>query len=317
MYYMNKVERINAALANKPVDRVPVVMWYHFDPALSVERAVDAHYKFSTSVDQDIIKIMYDNDYFLDEAVKKPTDWRGIRPRGKDSPFYRKQRDILRGLLEKSKGEFPIWVTMFGAFKFAVMAVGNDMVMRHAKEDPASFKAGVAAIADSLCEWAEGYLSEGANAIFYSAQFGEPGRFTKSEWSDLVSPFDLQGLDVAEKMSGKYNILHLCGEPEYGYRVHIDRFGGYPSSGINWAAHPHYYEIERGRDFFDRPILGGLDNHGVMSRGSADEVKKATAELLERNGKLGYILGADCSIESPDFEWRIKAAVDAAKEYAK
>lgn len=312
---MNHRERMAATLAGQRPDRVPVGMWYHYSPDFTAEQAAGAHYDFVKRVGLDMIKIMYDAEYFLDQKIERASDWYKIKPLGTDSPFYRKQRDILRILAERGAGDYPIWVTMFGAFKFAVMATSDAMVMAHAAEDPAALRAGVSAIADSLCQWAQGYLSEGADAIFYSAQFGEVGRFTKDVWADLVKPYDLKVLSVAEETAGKYNVLHLCGEPEYGYKVHLDRFAGYPGAMVNWAIYPNHYEIERGRDFFCRPILGGLDNHGVMARGSEEEVRQAVYDLLDRYGTVNYALGADCSIVSKDCENRIKTAVESVKEY--
>lgn len=312
---MNKVERVRSVIEGKTADRPPVIMWFHFNKDLTVQEAAAAHFKFVKETDLDIIKVMYDNDYTLESPIGKASDWFHIKPQGRQSRYYQKQRDILRGLLEKSGGDYPLWVTMFGPFKFAVMAASDAMVMAHCKENPGAVKAGVSAIADTLAEWAEGYLEEGADAIFYSAQFGEEGRFSQEEWENLVSPYDLRVLQVAEERAGKYNALHLCGEPEYGYKVHIDWFGKYPGALVNWAVHPNSYSLERGRDFFARPIMGGLDNHGVMAHGTGEEVREAVEDLIRTHGRKGYMIGANCSIESPDHAWRIGTAVEAAKSY--
>ena len=312
---MNRKERMQATLSGQRPDRVPVGMWYHYPADYTAEEAAAAHFNFVRNVDLDVIKIMYDAEYVLDQKINKASDWYKIKPLGRTSPFYQKQRDILRRLLDKSAGEYPVWMTMFGAFKFAVMASSDEMVMKHAREDPDAVRSGVSAIADSLCQWADGYLQEGADAIFYSAQFGEVGRFTKEEWSQLVRPFDLKVLSVAEEKTNKYNILHLCGEPEYGFKVHLDRFASYPGAMINWAIYPNHYSIERGQDLFARPILGGLNNHGVMAHGSDAEIEKTVRDLLDRYGLTNYAVGADCSIESQACEGRIRKVVETVKEY--
>lgn len=314
---MNRKERMAATLSGQKPDRVPVGMWYHYSPSLSAAQAAVAHFDYVRSVDLDMIKIMYDNLYSLEEPIHQASDWYKIKPQGTNSKYYQKQCDILRRLAEKGAGEYPIWMTMFGAFKFAVMASSDALVMAHCRENPDAVAAGVSAIADSLCEWADGYLQNGADAIFYSAQFGEIGRFTKAEWEKLVRPYDLRVLSVAEQASDKYNILHLCGEPEYQFRVHLDRFADYPGAMINWAIYPNNYEIERGRDLFDRPIFGGLDNHGVMAHGTEDEVEQATRALLDRYGTVNFAIGADCSIESPDCVWRIRKVINTVKDYCK
>ena len=148
-----------ATLAGQKPDRVPVGMWYHYPETLSADQAADAHFNYVKAVDLDMIKVMYDNAYMLDEPIRQASDWYKIKPQGMDSRYYQKQRDILRLLAEKGGGEYPIWMTMFGAFKFAVMATSDEMVMAHCRENPDAVCAGVSAIADSLCQWAEGYLS--------------------------------------------------------------------------------------------------------------------------------------------------------------
>ena len=142
---------------------------------------------------------------------------------------------------------------------------------------------------------------------------GLPAR--QEEWKKLVKPYDIKVMSVAENRADKYNILHLCGEPEYQYLVHLDRFADYPGAMINWAIYPNHYSLERGRDLFERPVMGGLDNHGVMAHGSDEEVRQAVCSLIDRYGGAGYMLGADCSIESAACAGRIRKVVETAKEF--
>ena len=88
----------------------------------------------------------------------------------------------------------------------------DEKFMQHCKEDPDSVLAGVQAIADTLEDWAEGFLEAGADGLYYSGQFSEPGRFTEEEWEKLVKPFDLQILNRVHCHEEKYNIVHICGE---------------------------------------------------------------------------------------------------------
>ena len=149
---MNRKERMAATLSGQKPDRVPVGMWYHYSPSLSAAQAAVAHFDYVRSVDLDMIKIMYDNLYSLEEPIHQASDWYKIKPQGTNSKYYQKQCDILRRLAEKGAGEYPIWMTMFGAFKFAVMASSDALVMAHCRENPDAVAAGVSAIADSLCE---------------------------------------------------------------------------------------------------------------------------------------------------------------------
>lgn len=316
---MDKKERIQAVLDGLAPDRTPVGMWYHFGDKYTAREAAKLHYELYRKSDQDMIKIMYDAPYFLNETIESASDWRRIRPLGTESSSYRKQMEILKYLVDMAAGECPVWITMFGPFKLADMAAGDEMLMKHCKEDPESVHAGIEMIAQEQEEWARGYLENGADAIYYSAQFGEIGRFSKEEWEYLVKPFDLRILKVTDQIAGKYSILHLCGEPEYDFKVHIDWFADYPGAMVNWATYANEFSLEQGRTLFKRPILGGLDNRNLMVKGTEEEIGNKVQELIDLNGMAGYVVGADCSVMTDDFEGgnrRIKAAVDAAKAYS-
>lgn len=315
---MNKNERVNTVLKGQEPDRTPVGFWYHFGQQHTAAEAASLHYGLYRDTDQDVIKIMYDAPYLLNAKIEKPSDWRKIKPVGLKSPHYQKQLEILKRLTEKSGGECPIWMTMFGPFKLADMAAGDQMLMEHCREDAKSVRAGIEVIAQEQMEWAEGYLENGADAVYYSAQFGECGRFTKAQWEELVKPFDLAVLKIAEGRKDKYNILHLCGEPEYKFRVHMDWFADYPGKMVNWATHANEFSLEEGRNLFARPILGGLDNRGMMVNGTEVQIAEEVDSLIRLNGKAGYMLGADCSVMTENFaeaHRKIKVAVDASKNF--
>ena len=317
---MNKKERMQTVLNGMVPDRAPVGMWYHYGDNHTAREAAELHYKLYKESDQDVIKIMYDAPYHLNEKIVSASDWKNISPLGLNSPHYKKQLEILKYIVDMVQGECPVWITMFGPFKLADMVVGDEMLMKHCKEDPQAVRVGIEAIAKEQVEWAKGYLENGADAIYYSAQFGEIGRFTKEQWEYLVKPFDLQVLDVAEQMDGKCNILHLCGEPEYDFKIHIDWFENYPGAMLNWATYANDFGIEEGRKLFKRPILGGLNNRELMVNGTGEKIQEEVRRLIDQNGLAGYAIGADCSVMTTDFavgNRNIREAVEAAKKYMK
>jgi uroporphyrinogen decarboxylase len=56
---MNKVARVRAALAGRPVDAPPFTVWYHFGlQHAPAERVVQAHLEFFEAYDLDWLKVM-------------------------------------------------------------------------------------------------------------------------------------------------------------------------------------------------------------------------------------------------------------------
>src|SRR5260370_40017606 len=61
---MNKIERVRAALAGRPVDRAPFTVWYHFgNQHAPAERTAQVHLEFFEHYDLDLLKLMNDYDY--------------------------------------------------------------------------------------------------------------------------------------------------------------------------------------------------------------------------------------------------------------
>lgn len=292
---MNKRERMQAAFENRQADCIPAGFWHHYterDP----KQLIAAQLDFYKVTNMDFLKIMYEFMFDMDTRVTRPSDWYHIKPGGTKAPQFKTQLDIIRGILDGVNEDTMAFTTMFGAMKMAAWCIGDEGLMVHAKEDPAALKAGLNVFADTLCEWADGFLNAGLDGIFYSAQFGEIGRFCKEEWHELVEPYDLRVLNTI-KEKNKRIILHLCGEPDYKFKVHIDRYGGYPMDMVNWAIHANHYELERGRDFFGCPILGGLDNKGAILNGTKDEVADLITAIIQNHKTCGFVLGADCSVQ--------------------
>ena len=121
-------------------------------------------------------------------------------------------------------------------------------------------------------------------------------------------------LEVTKKIPGKYNIVHICGEMEFGFQSSPRRYAGYPGDLFNWDVHRAGLSLEEGRKLFQKPILGGLDNHGVLVEGSLEAIRQETLKIIKAMGKRGFMLGADCTVPG-EIDWaRLRAAVEAAAE---
>lgn len=313
---MNKAERVKAVINNEIPDYVPAGFWFHYNSDYTVQEMAEAHLELYRSTDMDIIKIMQDYMYPIEGNIQCADDWYKIRVKGTDSLEFQKLLAVIKIIKEQVGDDVLIFQTMFGPFKAASIAFGDDVLMKYAKEDPKAVAAGVQIIANALKEWAKGYLQAGADGIYYSAQFAEVGRFSREEWEKLVRPFDLQILKAASDMENKYNILHICGEPEYNFETHVDRFRNYPADLINWSVKDNGYSLERGRDYFQKPILGGLNNKGNILTGPKEEIEKEVKQVIDNFGTKGLMIGADCTIQGENISMEyIKTAVDAAHNY--
>lgn len=88
---------------------------------------------------------------------------------------------------------------------------------------------------------------------------------------------------------------------------------GYPGDLFNWDTHRTGLSLEEGKKLFQAPVLGGLDNHGLLVEGSLAEIAAETRRLIETVGREGFMVGADCTVPNTIEIERLRAAVDAAK----
>lgn len=313
---MNKIERVKTVFNGGTPDVTPAGFWFHFDSRFDTKTMADNHLEVYRKTDMDIVKVMQDYICGLEGQVKTPSDWEKLKMHGKGSPGYRKLEDVLKRILDGVGGEAMVFQTMYGPFKTAVIAFGDELVMAHSKEAPAAVAAGIHTIACALEEMANSYLDVGAAGIYFAAQFSEPGRFTKEEWEMLVKPFDLKVLGAAHRRKDRYNILHICGEPDYRFKTNVEWFRDYPSDIVNWSVKDNGFALVQGRELFDRPILGGLNNKGNILGGDPADISAEVQDVIDSFGQKGLMIGADCTIQGETITLeRIKAAVDAAHGY--
>lgn len=315
---MNKVERVKAVMNNKIPDKVPAGFWFHYKPEYTVEEMAEAHLKLYRETDMDIIKIMQDYMYPVRGEIHSQEDWYKIEVLGTDSEEFQKLAAVIRKIKAQVQDEVMLFQTMFGPFKAASIAFGDEILMKYSKEAPEAVAAGIQRISDVLLEWAKGFLMAGADGIYYSAQFGEIGRFEKAQWEMLVKPYDLQILSAAENMENKYNILHICGEPEYKFKAHVDWFEAYPADFVNWSVKDNSFTLEQGKNLFKKPVLGGLNNKGNILKGPETAIEQEVREVLDTFGSTSMMIGADCTIQGENIRLDyIRKAVEAAHNYKK
>ena len=302
---MNRVERVRAALAGGPVDRVPASFWFHFprDKAHG-EASVKAHLEYFQESGVDFLKIMNEHPYRANVSIKTPSDWRQVRPAPITAPFYQEQLDEVKRIVDRLGDESLAIVTVFSPFASGNHA-SDHQVTEHLKAEPEVVSQGLAAIAESLARFALGCVEAGASGIYFAAQGGEEDRFAEQEFLRHIKPHDLTVLDAVED-HGEFHLLHICRD-----RVRLPLYADCPSHAVNWAATKRNLSLVDGRDLFKRTIVGGMDDRGVLVDGSPKEIREAVRAVITGFGTRGLIVGADCTVPTDIDVSNIRTAVEA------
>lgn len=316
---MTKRERVIAAMNNQPVDRPPVGFWFHFKPEQAKgQPCVQAHLDYYNCIDTDIAKLMCDG-YFdypnpVAKNIKDARDWYDMKPLGPESDFIREQVERVKAVKAGLQSDCLVLYNVFAPFSTLRFGAGDEIVMAHLKEDPAAIAYALEVVAKDnalLCELL--FTEAGVDGIYYCVQGGEKDRFTPAEYREYVTPSDLAVLEHANKF-GDLNVLHCCGWA--GIPNHMEVWQDYPAKAINWACFVENMNLTEGKAFFGgKCVLGGFDNRAqsLIVNGTREEIEEYTRTLVEKAGKTGVMIGADCTLPGTIDVERIGWVVDAAK----
>lgn len=301
---MTKRERLLNAFQNLPVDRPPMGFWYHFSPDEDLgEPMVEKHLALYRETGMDMIKIMcdgffnYPNPYI--QKVTCPEDWFGLTPLGEDHPYITSQVERARRIVEEVAGECCVFYNVFCPMSLMRFGTSEELLMKHLRANPEAVCHAFTVIARDIKTLVRKLIQEaGCDGIYYCVQNAEKIRFTAEEYRRLVTPAELDVLQYANSLSDN-NILHCCGWAGDANRIEV--WQDYPSKVVNWAIYVENLTLSQGKKFFGgRCVLGGFDNRkdGLLYSGTKEEIWQEVEKILQENGQVGVILGADCTLPS-------------------
>jgi uroporphyrinogen decarboxylase len=330
---MSSRELIFAALGNKAVERTPVGFWYHFteNPGADVfthkemwDQNLNGHRKFFKEFKPDVVKIMSDGFFvyphpLLGTAKSARELAAGLQPVGANHPWVEKQVELVKTLTAGFAGT-PAFYNLFAPatlFRIARTAAGQNgdtVLADFLAEDAAALAAALAVVASDLELVAKRVIQEGkADGIYLSAKDIQDSRVTGEVHGESIAPSETSILRAA-KAAGGTNLLHVCGYR--GNRNTLSHFTSYPADAVNWAVTVEGVSLAEGKKLFGgKPVIGGFDNtdQGVLYKGTKAEVEAETRRIIGESGRVGVIVGADCTIPADIATERLNWVRDAAR----
>jgi uroporphyrinogen decarboxylase len=332
---MTSKDRVHLALQKKPTDRVPIFMWYHPRTTRRLGRLLDIPAKYvSLAMGDDIRQAWVSNNHPMEGIVHEHDgeshvdDW-GIEwtrtdgfnqisgypladaderqlmdyrhPLDRIGPLV----DLMRPVMEfkdeyfigcdVSPCVFEMYWRLRGMEKTLLEMTLNPELTQEMLRRTTEFSV---ALSQAACERFElDWLWLGDDAAGQRSMLMSP-----DTWRRMVKPLLKQNADVG-KSHGLYVAFHSCGaiRPIIGDLIEI----GVDVLNPIQCNCPGMNPLELKKEFgSDLAFMGGVDTQGVLPNGTADDVRKATAELLEgmtADGG-GYILAASHTVppETPD-----------------
>jgi uroporphyrinogen decarboxylase len=332
---VNSKERVHAALRREPVDRLPIFMWFHPDTAQRLSRLLEIPVsRVAEAMGDDIRQTWVNHNYAMESIVhehdgESHLDFWGVewtRQQG----FNQITKFPLRGAAREEvlRYHFPVGhIPELLQRMLPVMDLRQDyfvgcdvspcafeMYWRlRGMEDAMLDIAGDPALAGEMlgrCAEFSRKLSEATCSQFeldwlwagddVSSQLGM--MMSPEAWRALIKPH-LRRVFAVGKARGLWVAYHCCGalRPIIGDLVEIGMDVLNPVQCNCPGMAPLELKKEFGRQL---AFMGGVDTQGVLPSGTVDEVRRATAELIEgmTTDGGGFILAASHTIppETPD-----------------
>lgn len=309
MSQMAKRERIQAILAGKAVDRVPVAFWRHWpvddQDAESLSRVA---LEFQRRYDLDFIKIPPSyfycvHDYGakhtyrgwsmgerepLERVIRQVEDWDHIEPLDVRKGIYGQQLECLRMVIERRDAQVPVIHTMFNPITMARFLSGDEVYRVHLRREPERVERALAALTETCASFARTVITEGADGIFLATHGASYELMNEEEYRRFGRPYDLAVFDAAA--DGWFNVLHLHGQyPMFA------QLADYPVHAINWhdrTAGPSLTEAKR---LFPGALVGGIDQHNVLHLGTPAEVEAQVHDAIEQMDGRRLIAAPGCT----------------------
>jgi len=306
---MNKIERVQATLAGKPVDRPPFTIWYHFgNQHASPEWTAQAHLDFFEHYDLDLLKVMNDYDYPMPDGMEvmvTPADLRRLGRLDITKTPLGAQLKALEKIAAAVKGKALFVDTMFNAWNTLRRNLVKEAMDDLMRDHPEALEAALQVVNDNLVRYALASLERGAAGIFLSVP-ATAESVTREQYARFMRPFDLQLLQ-AIRGNGACHILHAHGE-----KLYLDQLLDYPVQALSWADLNGGPTIAEVRKRTPLTLMAGID-HVKFPYVSARVHREQVRASLAQAGSTRFILAPGCSVATYSFPPLIRAARDAGR----
>ncbi|MFL5733444.1 MAG: uroporphyrinogen decarboxylase family protein [Chloroflexia bacterium] len=326
---MNKIQRVDAALHNQPVDRPPVSLWRHFyECERTAEDLAGAMLAFHKKYDWDWMKVNprasyhvegwgvkvdygqggpNDHPTVVEYPVHNASDWGKLHPLSVSEGVLDEQIEALERINEALAGQAYFIETIFNPLSIAAdMVESEQQILTDMRDNPQALKDALEVITETFVGFATECVKAGACGIFFATtEWASRDRLSEEQWEEWGRPYDLRVLKAVEH--APYNVLHVCKNHNLLYCL-----ADYPVKAINWAVgspgNPSLRDVQLNTD---KTVIGGYMNETLHS-GSPAHITMEARLAREQTGGRRWMLGPACSIPVDCPEANIRAARDAA-----
>ena len=327
---MTPRQRIEAVLAGRSPDRVPVSLWLHNFAEEGTAQALAAEtLRLQERHGFDFLKPQSRAHCFGEmwgqrcEPARGPANWpvvarhavrsaadleqiRAVPAAGALAEQIEAMRLVRRGVGDA----VPIVATVFAPMMIMTLmhAGGAAAALALQREAPQALARALDAMTTTLAEFTQRALEAGVDGIFYATTTCNRGQATRAEYERFHAPFDARILEAARP--GWMNILHICGPA-----IEAEWFRDAPVPIVSWATTPGNPGLAQMRAASGKTVLGGAPGKPQFAALSAQALRAHVRRSLDEMQGQRHLLGPDCSINPGSPADLIAAVVDEVRAY--
>ena len=309
MKNMSKRERLEAAIAGEPVDRLPVALWRHWPGDDQEANALAAaHLKWQSDYDWDLVKVGPASSYSVvdwglqdrwvghiegtrettQRPINSPADWEKLRPLDPTKGMLAEQIKALHLVGEGLRGQAPFIATIFSPLSMAKHLAGNEVVLSHLRHSPDALHRGLETMTESVLRFIGAARSTGIDGIYYAVQHAAYPLLNRDEFDTFGRAYDRRVLEsVADLWC---NIVHL-----HGKSVMFDAVADYPMAFLNWHDRDTDISLAEGLAQMHPAASGGVSQWTLHQEGPAAALAEIQDARTQTNDRR-LLLGTGCVI---------------------
>lgn len=315
---MNAITRVQNAMKKLPVDRVPVGFLKHFTD--QTDNTVTAQAQWALDTHIDILTIEMDGfmEFASDTPLLTAEDWGKIKPHKKTDYYMMGQYDRAARIQEKLGDRCAAWYSFFAPYSTIKHTLGGETRVNELyRENPQAMTDAMKVIEEDNFNLIEMIKESGVAGVAVSFQNAEEWRFTPEEYREILTPWDKRLL-AALRENFEYVNTHLCSWGNEPNNFHV--WQDYDMMCVNWGVHiERDMPLVKGRDYFPShpAVMGGFDVRPdkLIIKGTEQEIKDYTKQIIRDTGRIGLLIGSDCSLHDDTPDQNIRYVVEAVEEY--
>jgi uroporphyrinogen decarboxylase len=315
---MSRLERLRAAIARQPVDRIPYAFWRHFP---TVDRSpaglAQATLRFHDHYGSDFLKITPRAGYAVEawgcveseavlpgghrpcasHGVRHAEDWKTIRPLDPAAAegYVEQLETIIRLGFDRRIGDAPVLVTVFSPLSIAHRLAG-DRLAADLRDHPDRVAGALEAIADTQLRLTELALAEGVAGVFYAIQAASRSLHGDEIYARFGEPHDRRVLGAVHERS-TLTIVHAHGDAPL-----FDRLATLPAHAWSWEDRRTPPTLADGHRAVVGAVVGGLDQWATLRDGTPEAAVAEAQDAVARTEGLGLVVAPGCvlAMDTPD-----------------